>query len=71
MTEARLQSPWRRCGECGCVHAATICHVCKEPTPTIPVLVDDFDLEGEAVRASSAGGSGMLQLKVSSPFIER
>jgi hypothetical protein len=60
---ARLQAPWKRCGQCGAVHAQSYCRWCEETTPTIPMLVDD-DLEA-AFREDAAAGV------VSSPLRKR
>lgn len=64
MTPARLQAPWRRCAQCGAVHAQSYCRWCEESTPTIPVLVDDPELEA-ALRQSDAASV------VSSPLRKR
>lgn len=42
MKQARLSPPWRRCSN-GHEHAATVCHLCKEPVAEY--VLDDPELE--------------------------
>ncbi len=53
---SRLSAPWKRCHECGCTFAATICHTCK--TPAVVEVdeadEDEFSLSPQSPRGFSA-----------------